>query len=213
MEIISYLFQSTFFLVMLGLLIFFAGILIYLKLSEKKKKPTHEAAEEGDPEHSGEGSHSGDDHHHAVESKRAFIAKMVFLVLSFATLAVVVVIFIQAGKEVSLDKDDDKVAKQAAEQAMRNVSNQVSFRIPAGSRGKTIQFKTENGFEPGQAYIYNPHDDLKVTIVTATGRSWDDGPDVPRGQAIGPNDWPITVISRQGEIPVFPFERAGKYNK
>lgn len=181
--------------------------------SFKSEKKGHGSghSDDGD-DHSG-GSHGGDDHHHEVETRRAFIAKMVVLVLSFITMAVIAIIFIRAYKEVSLDKDDDKVANQAAEQAMMKVSNQVSFKIPAGSRGRTIQFKTENGFEHGQAYIYNPHDDLKVTIVTATGRRWDDGPDMPRGEAIGPNDWPVTIISRQGEIPLFPFERVGKYNK
>lgn len=212
MEVLNYLFHNTFFLIMIGLSLLFAGILIYFKVSDSKKKSAQEEAGE-DPEHPDEGGHGGDDHHHAVESKRAFIAKMTALVLSFATLLAIAIIFIQAYKEVSLDKDDDKIAKQAAEQTMMKMSNRVTFRIPAGNKGKTIQFTESNGFEHDQSYIYNPDDAYKITVVTATGRSWDDGPDMPRGEAIGPKDWPVTVISRQGEIPVFAFERAGKYNK
>ena len=212
MEIINYLFHNTFFLVMLGLVILFAGILIYFKVSDSKKESAQEEAGE-DPEHPGEGGHSGDDHHHAVESNRAFIAKMVALVLSFATLLAIAIIFIRAYKEVSLDKDDDKLVKQTAEQVIRSVSDQVSFRIPAGSRGRTIHFNEENGFEKDQSYIYNPNDNLKVTIYTSTGAFWDDGPERRRGEAIKTEDWPSAVDSRQGEIPVFPFKRAGKYNK
>ncbi len=213
MEVLNYLFHNTFFLVMLGLFFVLIGVLIYLKALDRRKghSSSGEAAN-ADP-HEGGDHASADDHHHKVESRRAFIAKMFALVLTFATLVVIAIVFIQAYKEVSLDKDDDKVAKEAAQEALIQVSNRVSFRIPAGDKGKTIQFRTSNGFRYDQSYIYNPDDAYKVTIVTSKGRRWDDGPDKPRGEAIGPKDWPITVISRQGEIPVFSFERAGKYNK
>ena len=65
MEIINYLFHNTFFLVMLGLVILFAGILIYFKVSDSKKESAQEEAGE-DPEHPCEGGHSCDDQHHAV---------------------------------------------------------------------------------------------------------------------------------------------------
>lgn len=196
------------------LIVVIATLIIAGFRSFKSEKKGHGSGHsDDDDDHSGGNHGGGDDHHHKVESKRAFIAKMVLLVLSFATLLAIAIIFIQAYKEVSLDKDDDKIAKQTAEQVMMTMSNRVTFRIPAGNKGKTIQFKESYGFKYDQSYIYNPDDAYKVTIVTATGRSWDDGPDMPRGEAIGPKDWPVTIISRQGEIPVFPFERAGKYNK
>lgn len=196
------------------LIVVIATLIIAGFRSFKSEKKGHGSGHsDDDDDHSGGNHGGGDDHHHEVESSRAFIAKMVALVLTFVVSLAIAIIFIRAYKEVSLDKDDNKVAKQAAEQAMIKMSDQVSFRIPAGSRGRTIHFNEENGFEMDQSYIYNPEDNLKVTIYTSTGASWKDGPDVPKGEAIKSEDWPITVVSRQGEIPVFPFKRAGKYNK
>ena len=201
-------------IIMAILLLVAIALLIWLGYKSFKDEKGDGVSDEDEHHEEGhEGGHSGDDHHHEVESSRAFIAKMVALVLTFVVSLAIAIIFIRAYKEVSLDKDDDKIAKQAAEQMMMKMSNRVTFRIPAGNKGKTIQFTESNGFEYDQSYIYNPDDAYKITVVTATGRSWDDGPDMPRGEAIGPKDWPITIISRQGEIPVFAFERAGKYNK
>ena len=95
-------------IIMAILLLVAISLLIWFGIKSFKDKKGH-GNDPSDDGHHNEGSHGGgDDHHHAVESKRAFTAKMVALVLSFATLLAIAIIFIQAYKGVSRDKEDDK---------------------------------------------------------------------------------------------------------